>query len=105
MGTFEHPTAGSFPTIRLRRLRQLPAVRRLLQETTITPANLILPLFVRSGSKVRAPIDSMPGQYQLSPDQLAEDVRRAADLGLGGVMLFGIPDSKDSEGSQSFHDD
>jgi len=69
------------------------------------PANLILPLFVRGGVGVRHPIMSMPGQLQLSSDQLLAEVETAAALGLGGLLLFGIPDQKDGQGSQSWHDD
>ncbi len=96
--------AVRYPTTRLRRLRYLPAVRRLVQHTTLAPANLILPLFVRAGHNERVPIASMPGHFQLSPDLLAEEVRAAAASGLGGVILFGIPESKDSLGSDSYSD-
>ena len=88
-----------FPTVRLRRLRHHPAVRRLVQETVLDPAHFILPLFVRSGHNVRQPIQSMPEHCQLSLDQLGAEAREAAKLGLGGVLLFGIPDKKDSTGS------
>jgi porphobilinogen synthase len=94
----------TFPTTRLRRLRYLPSVRQLVRETTISPGNLILPLFVRPGRGLREPIAAMPGQCQLSPDTLAEEVRQAADLGLGGVMLFGIPEKKDARGSDATSD-
>jgi porphobilinogen synthase len=94
----------TFPTTRLRRLRYLPSVRRLVRETTVSPANLILPLFVRPGRGLREPIAAMPGQCQLSPDTLAEEVKQAADLGLGGVMLFGIPEKKDARGSDATSD-
>lgn len=93
-----------FPTVRLRRLRQHPAVRSLVRKTTLSPSNLILPLFVRPGENFRQEIPSMPGQFQLSPDLLAEEVRQAAELGLGGVLLFGIPDHKDNLGSESLGD-
>ena len=94
----------TFPTTRLRRLRYLPSVRQLVRETTISPGNLILPLFVRPGRGLREPIAAMPGQCQLSPDTLAEEVKQAADLGLGGVMLFGIPEKKDARGSDATSD-
>ena len=99
MSTPEHP-AAHFPTTRLRRLRYSPAVRRLVQETTLSPANLVLPLFVRSGRNVRQPIAALPGHCQLSPDQVAEEVKPPPDLGLGGVILFGVPDAKDSAGQR-----
>ena len=90
--------------IRLRRLRYSPAVRRLVQETSLAPERLILPLFVRSGTDLRAPIASMPGVFQLSIDQLVKEVKEAVSLGLGGVILFGIPDTKDAVGSDAMND-
>ena len=93
-----------FPTTRLRRLRYHPAVRELVRETRLSPANLILPLFVRPGEGVREPIGSMPGNAQLSPDVLVEEIREAARLGLGGVILFGIPEKKDALGSDAMSD-
>jgi porphobilinogen synthase len=96
--------SARFPATRMRRLRYSPAVRRLIQETTLQPANLVLPLFVRSGLGVRQPIAALPGHFQLSPDQAAEEVKLAADLGLGGVILFGVPDTKDASGSDSYSD-
>jgi porphobilinogen synthase len=96
---------GQFPTTRLRRLRTLPAVRRLVAEYDLAPRNFILPLFVRCGKNVRLPIGSMPGHFQLSVDQLAGELEQAATLGLGGVLLFGIPDKKDAVGSDSYADD
>ncbi len=96
---------GSFPTTRMRRLRYHPGVRRLVQETQLAPANFVLPLFVRPGKNVRAAIGSMPGHFQLSVDQLAAEVQEAAELGLGGVILFGIPDAKDARGSDSTSDE
>ncbi len=94
-----------FPTTRLRRLRYNPAVRELVRHTRLTPSRLILPLFVRTGKNVRQPILSMPGHCQLSVDELAKEVRQAAALGLGGVILFGIPARKDATGSDSYSDD
>ena len=99
------PYQPSFPTTRLRRLRYSPAVRALVRETSLSPGRLILPLFVRSGRGVRQPIASMPGQFQLSVDELVKEVRQSAKLGVGGVILFGIPDAKDATGSQSLSDD
>lgn len=93
---------SQFPTTRLRRLRYHPAVRSLVRETRLDPSKLILPLFVRSGSRIRQPISSMPGHAQLSVDLLRDEVKEAADLGLGGVILFGIPDEKDEVGSDSY---
>jgi len=101
MGHDQHAGHSTFPTTRLRRLRYHPAVRRLVRETRLSPADLILPLFVRPGENVREEIASMPGNYQLSPDVLADEVRQAAKLGLGGVILFGIPAEKDAVGSDA----
>jgi porphobilinogen synthase len=94
-----------FPTTRLRRLRYHPAVRRLVRETPLAPSDLILPLFVRPGKGERRAIASMPGHAQLSPDLIAAEARDAAELGLGGVILFGIPSHKDGVGSDSYADE
>ena len=95
---------SEFPTQRMRRLRMNPAVRRLVQQTQLHPSNFIMPLFVRSGEGIRQPISSMPGQFQLSIDQLLLETQKAARFGAGGVILFGIPDTKDSEGAVASHD-
>ena len=91
-----------FPTIRLRRLRRTESLRRLARETELAAADLIYPLFVCPGKGVRKEISSMPGNYQLSPDQLVEECREAADLGILGVILFGIPSRKDEKGSEGY---
>jgi len=88
-----------FPTIRPRRLRTTPALRRLARETRLDPAQLILPLFVREGADVATPIASMPGVVQHSIDSLRAELARAAAAGIGGVMLFGVPERKDAVGS------
>jgi len=93
-----------FPATRLRRLRYNAAVRRLVRQTRLDPAKLILPLFARPGKGVRQPIGSMPGHAQLSVDLVAEEARQAVKLGLGGVILFGIPAEKDSLGRDSYSD-
>ncbi|MGD0383429.1 MAG: porphobilinogen synthase, partial [Thermoguttaceae bacterium] len=95
---------SAFPVTRLRRLRYNPAVRELVKETRISPANLILPLFVRPGRAVKQEIAAMPGNFQLSPDMLADEVSQAVELGLGGVILFGIPEKKDATGSDARSD-
>lgn len=94
-----------FPGVRLRRLRYHPAVRELVRETRLTPSNFILPLFVRHGNGVRQPISSMPGHAQISIDLLADELRDARRLGLGGVIFFGIPPHKDAVGTDSYQDD
>lgn len=96
--------APGFPGTRMRRLRQHPALRALVRETTLAPADLILPLFVHAGSEARRPIASMPGQCQLSLAELAVDAKQAAKLGLGGIILFGLPAEKDAVGSDAFAD-
>ncbi len=90
------------PDIRMRRLRYHPAVRRLLQATRLDPSKLILPLFVRSGEQLRHEISTMPGQFQLSIDELIVEAQEALQLGLGGILLFGVPDEKDATGSDSY---
>jgi porphobilinogen synthase len=95
-------TGGRFPQVRMRRLRRTEPLRRLVRETTIHPGSLILPLFVVPGEGVRRPVASMPGVEQTSIDELLRDAGEVMDLGLGGVMLFGIPDRKDALGSEGY---
>lgn len=98
------PQSG-FPTVRSRRLRSSPLVRDLVRETELSVKDFILPLFVRPGSGVRQEIASMPGNYQLSPDTLVDEVGAAADLGVRAFILFGIPPAKDATGSSALADD
>ncbi|HXC99072.1 MAG TPA: porphobilinogen synthase, partial [Verrucomicrobiae bacterium] len=95
-------SAGQFPATRLRRLRQSPALRRLVSETRLSADQLVLPLFVRAGRKVRRPIQAMPGVFQLSPDQLLREAARAHALGVPAVLLFGIPGFKDARASGAY---
>ncbi|MEP6618461.1 MAG: porphobilinogen synthase [bacterium] len=95
----------SFPEYRPRRLRRTAALRTMVRETLLVPSQLILPLFVRSGIGVRQAVGSMPGVNQTSVDELLVDARAAAALGVGGVLLFGIPATKDAEGSGAWDDD
>ena len=88
------PSPG-FPATRLRRLRYNPRVREMVKSMCLEPRNFILPLFVHSGEGLRREIASMPGQFQLSTDELVKECKQAEQLGLGGVILFGIPDEKD----------
>jgi porphobilinogen synthase len=90
---------SGYPGIRPRRLRATPAWRRITRETRLTPARLVLPLFVREGITEPHPIPSMPGVVHHSLDSLRADLQRAAEAGVGGVMLFGVPEHKDAEGS------
>jgi porphobilinogen synthase len=96
--------ASSLP-IRPRRLRRTPALRALVRETRLHPSMLVAPLFVRPGTGVREPIGSLPGQARLSPDTAAEEAARLAELGVGGVILFGLPATKDALGSGASADD
>jgi len=86
---------------RTRRLRRSPALRRQVAETRLHPASFVLPLFVTGGTDVQKPIASMPGNFQVSVDRLLPLVAQAAEAGVGGVMLFGIPDHKDEVGSSA----
>ena len=88
-----------FPEVRPRRLRSSAAVRRLVAETTLEPRQLILPMFVREGAREPIAIKSMPGVYQHTRDTARKAIAEAAQLGLGGVMLYGVPSSKDEVGS------
>jgi porphobilinogen synthase len=92
----------AFPEYRPRRLRRTESLRRLIQETRLAPSQLVLPLFVRSGSKVRIPVGSMPGVFQLSVDEMLRELDEASEEGVGGVILFGLPDSKDATGSSAW---
>lgn len=89
------PTGADRP----QRLRQTPALRRLVRETRLSPAEFILPLFVVNGESIRREVSSMPGVFQLSVDEAVREATEAARLGVGGVLLFGIPEHKDAEGS------
>jgi porphobilinogen synthase len=95
----------SFPQERPRRLRRGERLRRLVRETRLTPAELIYPLFVCPGSGVRREIPSLPGCFHLSPDEAAKQAREVEGLGIAGVILFGLPEGKDPEGSQGYADD
>src|ERR1039458_4395020 len=96
-----HPV-GQFPAYRARRLRQSPVLRRLVRETQLDAGQLVLPLFVRSGRKLRRPIAAMPGVFQLSPDELLREAARAHELGVPAVLLFGIPNRKDLTASGAY---
>lgn len=94
-----------YPRIRMRRLRRNETFRRMIRETALSPNDLILPLFVRNGARVKNPIRSMPGHFQFSPDMLAEEAKAAEAAGVPAVILFGIPDTKDAVGSAAYSRD
>jgi len=93
-----------FPLARPRRLRRTAALRSLVRETTLGPGDLVYPLFVRPGAGVKTEIATMPGNYHFSVDRLVEEVGRAWDDGVRSVILFGIPERKDDEGSEAWDD-
>ena len=93
---------GEFPTLRMRRLRQSPALRRLVAETSLSARQLVLPLFARPGRRIRRPVEAMPGVFQLSPDQVVREAERAYRAGIPAVLLFGIPDEKDARASGAY---
>jgi porphobilinogen synthase len=100
-----HKVVGQFPAYRPRRLRQSAVLRRLVGETSLNTAQLVLPLFARSGRKLRRPIHAMPGVFQLSPDELVREAERALKLGVPAVLLFGIPEKKDAIASGAYAED
>jgi porphobilinogen synthase len=93
------PELPAFPTSRLRRLRRTPALRRLVSEVNLRPSDLVLPMFVREGINEPSPIASMPGVVQHSQESLVKAAAEAVDLGVGGLMIFGVPAEKDARGS------
>ncbi|HEX9996165.1 MAG TPA: porphobilinogen synthase [Abditibacterium sp.] len=92
----------SFPTQRLRRMRQNPTLRAMMRENHVHASDLIAPLFVQNGENVREPIASLPGQNRLSPDTAALEAREMFDLGIPAVILFGIADFKDATGTSAY---
>ena len=92
-------TEAGFPATRMRRLRRTGALRDLVAETSLSPRQLVLPAFVREGASEPAAITSMPGVVQHTRESLRKAAAEAADLGLGGIMLFGVPETKDARGS------
>ena len=93
----------SYPIHRPRRLRRSEALRSLVRETRLTTANLIYPMFVCPGTKVRQEVSSMPGVYQQSVDQIVEEAREVDSLGIPGIILFGLPETKDPRGVSSLN--
>jgi porphobilinogen synthase len=105
-GFYSSSVKRSFPAARPRRLRASSGIRSLVRENRLDPSQFILPLFIRHGSDRRQEVASMPGVFQLSADeQLLSVVREAARVGVGAVLLFGIPAAKDEAGSENWADD
>ena len=92
-----------FPQLRMRRMRETPALRSIAQETRVSVSDFIYPIFVAHGRGVRRPIDPMPGIYQVSLDNLVEEAAEAYSLGINAVLLFGLPAAKDPEGTEAYH--
>ncbi len=97
-------TTVTSPTFRGRRLRRTPALRALVRETRLHPSMLVAPLFVRPGTGIREEIGSMPGQHRLSVDELAREAERLLEAGVRSVLLFGLPETKDADGSGAWID-
>ncbi|MDQ3619291.1 MAG: porphobilinogen synthase [Actinomycetota bacterium] len=96
---------SSFPDFRPRRLRRTPALRRAFAETSLVPSDLIAPLFVKEGLWDAAPIGAMPGHHQHTLESLVKETRELTERGVAGVILFGIPERKDAQGSEAWNDD
>ncbi len=95
----------AFPNIRMRRLRTSDSMRRLVRETTVTVDNLVYPLFVRKGNRLKEPIKSMADCFHFSPDTIVKEAEEVAKLGIPAVLLFGLPDKKDKTGSEAWAED
>ncbi len=93
---------GQFPATRLRRLRKTGSLRELIRETNLQIKNLVMPLFIKHGTNIKQPIASMPGQMQISIDQLPAEIAAITALGIKHVLLFGIPEKKDPLGKDSY---
>ncbi len=93
------PANAAFPVLRPRRLRQSPALRALVAETRLSASQLVLPLFVRPGRRLRREVGAMPGVFQLSPDEILREATRGHSACVPAVLLFGIPDRKDAKAS------
>jgi porphobilinogen synthase len=100
MSNFSYP---NFPVSRLRRLRKTPALRDMFRETSLSKNDFIYPLFIVEGSNVKKEIGSMPGQFQMSIDNILRECEELENLGIGAILLFGIPDAKDEVGSGAYH--
>ena len=94
----------SFPEMRMRRMRRSEPLRALVRETTLEPGDLIYPLFVCPGKGVRREVSSMPGVFNLSVEEAVREAEAAASLGVGGLLLFGLPERKDEQGTGAWED-
>ena len=94
-----------FPTIRHRRLRENPIIRKMVKETSLNVSDLVYPVFVTHGNNIKKPITSMPGIYQFSIDMLLMELKDVIDLGIPGIIIFGIPLEKDAIGSEGYAKD
>ncbi len=95
----------SYPVHRMRRLRRTETIRRMVRETSLSPSNLIYPIFVVSGKGIREEIKSLPGNYHVSPDMIVREILEIKKLGISAVLLFGVPETKDSLASQAYSDE
>ena len=95
----------SFPANRMRRMRRNQPLRDLVRETSLEPGDLIYPLFICPGKGVRNPIGSMPGVFNLSVDEAVREAEEAAQLGIGGLLLFGLPETKDEQGTGAWEEE
>src|SRR5512144_1889058 len=95
----------AFPATRMRRLRKSPVLRALVRETELSPAHLVLPLFVQLGTDSRTPIEAMPGVERLSIAHAVDEAGAARELGLPAVLLFGLPPEKDEQASGAYDDE
>src|SRR5271155_1261244 len=95
----------AFPITRMRRLRRTPELRAMVRETRLVPEQLVLPLFACAGKNVRREVSSMPGVCNLSVDQIVIEAREAHELGVGGVILFGLPEKKDEKATGAWAED
>src|SRR3954451_15691968 len=93
----------TFPARRMRRLRRTPALRRMIAETRLSVDDLVVPFFVREGIEEPQPISSLPGVVQHTRDSVVKEARRLAGLGVPGLILFGVPTSKDATGSEAWN--
>ena len=94
----------AFPDVRMRRVRRTEALRSLVRETTLDPGDLIYPLFLCPGEGVRRAVGSMPGVFNLSVDEATREAEQAASLGIGGLLLFGLPETKDEQGTGAWNE-